>query len=226
MNLQTLKDFLKNRVRFSIPRLLVRLDFLTNIVYLYFYIKLLPETTAQVTFYSIQLIFVVGATILNYARFAETYYLPLLKEMPENIYWSFILLFLFLLRIPFIRSFLPSTENKIARYFHLFFAIVVIWQVIISFQSKFWAKESINNQDKRIKSILKKAKISKREYAILRPFLIQSANLEENTPFLWKTLMFLLSLIVSAFISDAAGDFLNYLAIHFSLLFSNLFPPY
>src|SRR5688500_10587018 len=133
MNLLSFKNYSRRHgERFSLPRLLVKLDFISNLGYLYFYIKLLPnkDTTEQVTFYTLQLIFVIIASILNYARFSETYYFPLLKEMPENIYWSFVLVFLFLLRIPFIRGFIPSSENQTARYLHLTFAVLVIWQIV------------------------------------------------------------------------------------------------
>ena len=225
---QMLLDYAKNREKFSLPRLLVRFDFFSNIYYFIFYFNLLPDNDvkAEVSFYALQTIFIVGVTLFNYIRFNRKYYFPLFREMPENTFWSYVLLILFLLRIPFIRSFISSIESPWFAILHLCFSVVILFQILVTFQSRFWAKSDFSDRQKRIKKLLKKAGLSKNEYKTLNPVLVNSANLKEKTPFLWKVILFLFSLVIAVILSDSASNFLDLLIKEFSLTFLGVLPPY
>jgi hypothetical protein len=221
-------DHYKNREKFSVPRLLVRIDFFSNIMYLYFYVKALPEkdVTSQITFYTLQIIFIAGATAFNFIRFGRNFYFPLFREMSETIYWTYALLILFLMRLPFNRSFISITENPFFSILHLAFSVVILGQILITFQTRFWAKSEGTARQKRIKKLLKKAKLSKNEYEDIKPILIESASDNEKVPPIWKVLLFLFALIIAATLSNSASDFLDLLAKNFSLYFPNVLPPY
>jgi Ca2+/H+ antiporter len=224
----TLVDYYKNREKFSVPRILVRIDFFSDIAYLYLYIKLLPENnvTSQIAYYTIQTIFIAGATIFNFIRFSRNFYFSLFREMSETIYWTYVLLVLFLLRIPFIRSFASVIENPLFRILHLCFSVIILVQILITFQSRFWAKSNRAARQKRIKKLLKKAGLSNNEYEEIKPILVDSASLKEKPPLIWKILLLLFALIIAVTLSDSASDFLDLLAKTFSLPFSNILPPY
>ena len=223
-----LTDYHKNREKFSVPRLLVRIDFFSNIMYLYYYIKALPEkdVTSQITFYTLQVVFILGATTFNFIRFSKSYYFPLFREMSETFYWTYALLILFLMRLPFIRSFTAGIENPFFRILHLFFSVVILGQILITFQSRSWAKTNRTARQKRIKKLLKKAELSKKEYEDIKPILVESAALKEKSPLIWKVLLYLSALIIATTLSNSASHFLDLLAKSFSLHFPNIFPPY
>ena len=224
----TFEDYIKNREKFSIQRILVRIDFSTDILFLYFYFKLLSQNnvTPEITYYTIQVIFIIGATLFNFVRFNRNYYFPLLREMPESLYWTYVLLILFLMRIPFISSFAPALDNPLLRIAHLTFSVVIIGQILFTFQLRFWASTDQTYRKRRLKALLKKARLSNNDYKKLHPILVSSANLREKEPIVWKILFWLFALIIAVMINDAASDFVDSLAKTFSLVFSNILPPY
>ena len=228
--MQNFEEYFEERKnsKFSMPRILARFTFLTNLGYLLYYINSSEIQNARplVAFYFIRVIFIFVATVLNWARYGKRFYFPLLREMSENLYWLYVLLILLLIRLPFIRQFEAVAKNPFLGLLHLSSIVFVVGFLMMSFQSRFWAKSSQREREKKIKNFRSKAGLNKQEYESLRPYLIESALRNEKTPWAWRIMLVLFSLLLAATITAMASDFVDVLVKWHIISPSNLLPPF
>lgn len=224
-----LKAYVEGRKEILLSRMFVRFTFLSNLCYLVVYLALDSGTNfdkkGAITFYSIRVVFIILATFINWIRYAPHFYIPTLREMSEDMYWSYVLLALFLLRIPFARAFFITIDNPLSGWVHLVLSVILIWILLTSFQSQHWTRNERLLKRKRIRELRHKAKISKTELEKIEPLLIAIARQKEQQPISWRIVKFLFGLLFAVTNNDAAVELVDILStkIH---LFRNVLPPY
>lgn len=217
--------YMQGRNGVWLPRMMVRFTFFISLVNVITLVVSHGQEASRsvVTFYSVKIVFIIFASLLNWIRRSHTFYLPLLREMSEELYWFYVLAILFLLRVPFVKEFFDQGNSLLL--LHVGFSVVILGVLLISLQARIWTHDEQAKKKKRISNLRRKARLSPNDYEQIKPLLVESARKKEPQLISWRITNFLFTILFAATISSLASDVVDAISRRIDIL-KNLFPPY
>ena len=174
-----------------------------------------------ITFSAIRFGFALLAVILSAVR--KRTYIPSLSEMPDQTYWRFTLMIILAMKMLLLEKF--THLSPWALLVDLIIGAFLLTSLAIAFQSQGWTQEDLAKNRKRIKTLCKKAGLSKKELETITPDLIAKAEKERHTPVLWSVTRVFLTIVLGASLGSIAEAIVDLLA-KVGLRLQNLAPPF
>lgn len=191
---------------------------------------LLIATVAQnnpprisVTFYSIQIVYILGVWIFEKYRNHKNFYTPFFAEMSPVSYESAALFTLFTFKALFRSLFLDG--DSILYLIDILLFVIIVVTLLMSYQSRLMLDEEYGIRQRRIELLFKKAKLSTQEKETVTPLLEADAARHQKAPALWRSFRWIIVVIfIGATLDTFASEIVN--AIEQVVPLHNIFPPY
>lgn len=196
----------------------------TNLMGLFTALERLPESQFHVWFYSGRLLLLFCAFVFAHARRSKRFYVALFHEISESAYWRFVILGMFALKGIFLNRFVELSPTL--QLLDLSVTVTIITVLLMTYQSHAWARDQILIRQKRLKRLVRRAKLSNEELEAITPELMLEAKRNQRMPLSWKLTTVFLALILSAMLDAYAGTVVDFLEELSGVSFLNIFPPY
>ncbi len=210
--------------KYIIERVIARFQLLIGLFYAVA-ILLSKDPTLRfiLTFYSIRSAIIIVAFLFDKVRKDDKYYFAGFKEMNPTVYWRFVVMSTFVLRVPFLRYFpLEPTVNA----FHIFGSTIIIGLMLMSLQSQYWVLNVKTNRQKRITYLKQKIHLTDAEFEVIKPILINHAKKLQKIPVSWWVTIAIFSIVLGGTLSSSASSLVDFFLGLLKIGASDLFPPF